>query len=104
MLELMNAPVQWTALWPDPSKDAAGLPELREVEHAQVYQATPALGMYNHGPTILFHQGQFVLAWCSHAVDEMAHFLKALSTSSSKNALRKSQKHHVLAAAAKLWC
>ena len=69
-LAAADAPVRWTAQWPDLAKPTAGYALAPGAEHYLVFRATPGVGTYNHGANIAWHRGWFVVTLKSHARDE----------------------------------
>jgi hypothetical protein len=56
-------PVQWNA-------PARGIPILKGVCHAPIYEPEYEEGAYNHHPEIIFHDGRFHIMWSNNMVGE----------------------------------
>jgi hypothetical protein len=72
-----------TAPQPNASLPVAGLRLLNDTDHAVVFEATPALGTYNHGAHVTAINGTVISSWHNCARDEDApgcRVLYALST------------------------
>ena len=63
-------PVQWSVPWPNPGLPAQGYPQLRGVEHVELFHATPDTGAYCHHAHIAHHNAAFVVTWSNHRWDE----------------------------------
>jgi hypothetical protein len=65
-----QAPVCWTAPFPDLTKPHAGFPLLEGVEHFNIVRTTPQIGVYSHHSQLAHREGVFYAAWSSQRFGE----------------------------------
>ena len=61
---------RWATTEPNVTLPSAGLPSPKGVAHYGVYEASTAMGAYNHGPIITSHDGTYAISWYNGVLDE----------------------------------
>jgi len=65
-----QAPIRWTAPFPNLTKPHAGFRLLEGVEHFDIFRATSQIGVYSHHSQLAHHDGVFYAAWSSQRFGE----------------------------------
>lgn len=58
--------IKWNLPYPIDGEEAAGYSVMEDVEHFELFHATPESGVYCHHPHITFHDGTYYAAWSNH--------------------------------------
>ncbi len=63
---MQESSICWDVPFPQPEKEASGYSVIANVEHTELFHATPDSGVYCHHTHITCHNGIFYAAWSNH--------------------------------------